>query len=220
MGEDFTLASAAIILLHITQIPKLPLIAKEAIRAVAFILEHVSSSKLAANLQNQLQASLVDSVTKHVIVALSPHFTQLHGSAEDLQDKVAALEKLWKDTEAKEVIAQGLLSTSMDHTEEAADGLLNSLKDIKNIIDILTPSLESTQSQINALHLHLTSTPTPLVPSHPHPHSHPSDTPSTQSSPPPTHCYSDALRNNTETALQIYQEISENWVRKNLPLLA
>ncbi|KAF8835915.1 hypothetical protein BDN67DRAFT_1015116 [Paxillus ammoniavirescens] len=99
-------------------IPKLPLIAKEAICAVAFILEHVSSSKLAANLQNQLQASLVNSVTKHVIVALSPHFAQLHGSAEDLQDKVAALEKLWKDTEVKEVIAQGLLSASMDRTEK------------------------------------------------------------------------------------------------------
>ncbi|KIK76206.1 hypothetical protein PAXRUDRAFT_51592, partial [Paxillus rubicundulus Ve08.2h10] len=151
MGEDLNLESAATILLHITQIPKLPLIAKEAICAVAFILGHVLSSKLAADLQNQLQASLVDSVTKHVIVALSPHFAQLQGSAEDLQDKIVALAKLQKDTEVKEVIAQGLLSASMDCTEEEADGLLNSLKNIKNIINILTPSLESTQSQINAL---------------------------------------------------------------------
>ncbi|KIK79515.1 hypothetical protein PAXRUDRAFT_161152, partial [Paxillus rubicundulus Ve08.2h10] len=199
VGEDITLKSAATVLLHITQISKLPFIAKEAIHAVTFILEYVSSSKLAADLQNQPQASLVDSVTEHVIVTLSPHITQLQGSAEDLHNKVAALEKLQKDTEVKEVITQGLLSTSMDHTEEVADRLLNSPEDIKNIVNVLTPSLKSTQSQINALHLHLTSTSTPTpIPILIH------------HSPPPTHSYSDALRNNTETAPQITQALAHS----------
>ncbi|KIK74968.1 hypothetical protein PAXRUDRAFT_19387 [Paxillus rubicundulus Ve08.2h10] len=144
MGKDFTLESAAIILLHITQIPKLHLIAKEAIHAVAFTLEHVSSSKLATDLQNQLQASLVNSVTKHVIVTLSPHPAQLQ-----------------KETEVKEVIAQGLLSTSMNCTEEAADRLLNSLEDITRTSSTSSPPQSNPPKSKSML---FTSTSSPLQP--------------------------------------------------------
>ncbi|KIK78007.1 hypothetical protein PAXRUDRAFT_87937, partial [Paxillus rubicundulus Ve08.2h10] len=150
-GKDFTADSIATILLHITQIPKLPLTAKEAIRAVAFILDHASSSEIADDIQNKLQASLVDLVSKHVIATLSPHIAQLLGTIEEFKNKLTAIEKLRKDIEVKEVITQGILGASLECTEEVADGVLNSLEDIKNIVDTLTPLLESTQTKVNTL---------------------------------------------------------------------
>ncbi|KIK78060.1 hypothetical protein PAXRUDRAFT_17089 [Paxillus rubicundulus Ve08.2h10] len=160
-GKDFTTDSITTILLHITQIPKLPLTAKEAIRTVAFILDHASSSKIADDIQNKLQASLVDSVSKHVTSALSPHIAQLLRTTEDFKNKLATIEKLRKDIEVKEVITQGILGASLECMEEAADGVLNNLEDVKNIIDTLTPSLESTQTKVNALHHLLLSTSSP-----------------------------------------------------------
>ncbi|KIK82249.1 hypothetical protein PAXRUDRAFT_27641 [Paxillus rubicundulus Ve08.2h10] len=77
---------------------------------------------------------------------------------------VEALEKLRLDTETKDMIAQGALKATLDQMEEAADGIMNNFKDVKNVVNLLTPSLKSMQTRINALHLHLTTPPPSTMP--------------------------------------------------------
>ncbi|KAG6376678.1 hypothetical protein JVT61DRAFT_1685 [Boletus reticuloceps] len=62
VGQPFTIEHLATILLHIMQIKSIPLPAIEAIRAVAFLLEHKAITQTANAVAAQLREDLSDQV--------------------------------------------------------------------------------------------------------------------------------------------------------------
>ncbi|KIK79404.1 hypothetical protein PAXRUDRAFT_16349 [Paxillus rubicundulus Ve08.2h10] len=89
-----------------------------------------------------------------------------------------------------------LAEASLKCTEEAADAILSSLEDIKNIVALLTPSLYSTQRCINQLiQKKSTSTSTSTLSPSPTPMPSPDDSPT----PTPTN-YSAAAKSNIAPA--------------------
>ncbi|OJA20797.1 hypothetical protein AZE42_13677, partial [Rhizopogon vesiculosus] len=130
-GKPYTTNELSGILLHITQLKSVPLSAQTAIRAVAFILEEHASIEIAST------------IAKHVIEAISPHIANIQSTSAALastSNSLALTNTPAVDLEAKLIS----LNDTATRIEDAADGVFSSTEDIKNAIEILSPSLDKT----------------------------------------------------------------------------
>ncbi|KIK20585.1 hypothetical protein PISMIDRAFT_105479, partial [Pisolithus microcarpus 441] len=80
-GTEPTTDTLSTALFQIAQFPNVPASAIDGIRAVAFLLEKVDATALSLDIQNTLRTSLPETITNHVIAALSPHIASLQDSA-------------------------------------------------------------------------------------------------------------------------------------------
>ncbi|KAI5981263.1 hypothetical protein EDD15DRAFT_2204186 [Pisolithus albus] len=216
-GARPTTSNLSTALLFIAQLPHLPAPALDGIRAVAYLLDTVETDSLTAEIQNTLQQTLSESVTKHVVASISPHVaslqdsvTKLHPDAPNSQQTSPthadnqALAALLPDVKATHESVNQLkeklsildslhqylatttpsdLTTPLEQIESMVNTVNLGLTDVNMSIDVLLPSLNATQSQVNSLHEHLVS--------------HPPTPPQTTlglAAPPPTRLYSDAAK--------------------------
>ncbi|KIJ61044.1 hypothetical protein HYDPIDRAFT_169927 [Hydnomerulius pinastri MD-312] len=147
VGEPFTLEHLAATLFHITQIDKVPRQAKEAIQAVAFLLEGEVTSHTATAVISHISESVTKEVTQHVVGAISLQMAKILQASESLNSNIKGFEQLQAAVTACPEIDG--LGASVERAEEAADAVLSSLEDVKNTIALLTPSLDATQNRIN-----------------------------------------------------------------------
>ncbi|KIK95903.1 hypothetical protein PAXRUDRAFT_139684, partial [Paxillus rubicundulus Ve08.2h10] len=143
VGESFTLGKMATMLLHISQIEKTPLTAAEAIRAIAFIIEEAEESRTLTEISNKVMETMSEKVASQVITALAPHVANMLQALDLLGTRINEIDQL--QTTLSSNWNTQLAEASLQRTEEAADAILSSLEDIKNIVALLTPSLDSTQ---------------------------------------------------------------------------
>jgi uncharacterized phage infection (PIP) family protein YhgE len=150
-GIPYTTNVLSGILLHITQLKSVPLPAQTAIRAVAFILEEHALDETASKIATQ------------IIEAISPHIATIQATSEALTSSSIALTNT--DTpHANNASTLASLKATATRIEDAADGVYSSIKDVKNTIELLSPSLNTTQHQLNTLATTIASTPTQPLP--------------------------------------------------------
>ncbi|KAF9231099.1 hypothetical protein BU15DRAFT_82830 [Melanogaster broomeanus] len=146
-------------LFHISQISKIPLAAVEAIRAVAFLLEEEATFKIALAVTSYISEQASKEIASQVITAISPHIANLFQTAEMMAENIEGTKQIQQAiSDAQELEKTPTMSFHIDRVEDAADAVLSSLEDIKNIITLLSPSLDATQTCINNLTLNTANT--------------------------------------------------------------
>jgi hypothetical protein len=148
-GKPYTTDELSGILMHITQLKSVPLSAQTAIRAVAFILDEHASIETA------------NTIAKHILGVISPHIATIQATSEALSTTSISL------TNANTRADFTTLKATASRIENVADGVLSSIKDVKNAIEILSPSLDSTQHQLNSIATKITPTLTQNAPTKP-----------------------------------------------------
>ncbi|KAN0094967.1 hypothetical protein V8E55_003254 [Tylopilus felleus] len=94
VGHSFTIEHLATVLLHITQLNGVPLLAVEAIRAVAFLLEREAITRIAEAVATQIKTELSKEVASHVITAISPHVVNFLNANKLLNNCIGSLDAL------------------------------------------------------------------------------------------------------------------------------
>ncbi|KAN0086066.1 hypothetical protein V8E55_007200 [Tylopilus felleus] len=148
VGHPFTISHLAKSLVHISQLEKVSRPAVEAIRVVAFLLQDHAASELATLVLDQIKMTAAK-VSNHVITVISPHVANILHSAELLHnniDKINHTEKTIIDS-----LTPAALEAFVGRAEEAADAIFSGINNVKNTIELLTPSLDSTQNCINSV---------------------------------------------------------------------
>jgi len=143
---EITIDTLTTALLDFTiQTPSISVLSVEILRAIAILLfkaDHDKKAKL---------------IAASVTTLLEETISRFEGSMKEKEDSM-------------EIEKANLISTTA-RAEDAADAICSGTKEIKGIIDILTPSLDSVQSQLNSIATKITLTPVqpptsgePLVP--------------------------------------------------------
>ncbi|KAG0697873.1 hypothetical protein DFH29DRAFT_1020624 [Suillus ampliporus] len=162
--EPHTTLHLTAILFQITQMKSVPLPALTAIRLVAFLLKKHTASKIAKLVAQQITESLSTHLVNNVIAAISPQVATILTTSESLKEMLDQTEQIRKKTEWEKDEKEGNLNTTADRLEEAADALYASIEDCHNTCKLLTPSLETTQNQLNTLATQLSTRPTAAPP--------------------------------------------------------
>ncbi|KAI6001327.1 hypothetical protein EDD15DRAFT_2516474 [Pisolithus albus] len=87
-GIDPTVGSLTTALFLVAQLPNVPASAIDGVRAVAFLLEKVGATKLMTEIENTLRTTLSETITNHVVAAISPHIASIQDSALTLKQTV------------------------------------------------------------------------------------------------------------------------------------
>ena len=130
---EITIDTLTTALLDFTiQTPSISVLSVEILRAIAILLfkaDHDKKAKL---------------IAASVTTLLEETISRFEGSMKEKEDSM-------------EIEKANLISTTA-RAEDAADAICSGTKEIKGIIDILTPSLDSVQSQLNSLATKITVT--------------------------------------------------------------
>ncbi|KAF8545755.1 hypothetical protein OG21DRAFT_1491952 [Imleria badia] len=129
VGEPFTTKHLTTTLLHIMQIPAIPRQVIKAIRAVAFLLEKETSSRIAEAVTSQISTMLPKQIAHLVIAAIAPQMATFLETNESLTTNVESLTTI--------------------HT--TASNTSTGITAVKNIVKHLIPSLTATQDGIKTL---------------------------------------------------------------------
>ncbi|KAF9245443.1 hypothetical protein BU15DRAFT_71192 [Melanogaster broomeanus] len=128
VGEPFTTEHLATTLFHITQMDKMPLAAIEAIRAVAFLLEEESTSKIATSVTAHLQDQTSKAIVTQVISAISPHIANILTTSDSLKENLEDIKQI-----------HGNLSPALNT-------VLTRLDEVESSFTLLKPSLDAAQT--------------------------------------------------------------------------
>ncbi|KIJ11401.1 hypothetical protein PAXINDRAFT_157320 [Paxillus involutus ATCC 200175] len=156
VGESFTIEHLATMLFHISQMDTIPLMAIEAIRAVAFLLEDDAASQIAAIMTAHITDLASKEIASQVITAIAPHVLK---TSESLHENVEEIKQLQTSISSNSNPNAINIQVSIERVEEATDAILSSLEDVKNVVTLLNPSLEATQNCINSLVAKTTESP-------------------------------------------------------------
>ena len=149
VGHSFTIEHLATVLLHIMQLNGVPLLAVEAIRAVAFLLEREAITRIAEAIATQIKTELSKEVASHVITTISPHVVNFLNANKLLNNCIGSLDAL--HTSAANNLNGETMTTMADRVTSAVDTVTMGVSTVKDAMDQLTPSLAATQSSINLL---------------------------------------------------------------------
>jgi hypothetical protein len=127
---------------HINQFPNMSMIAREVIRAVAFILEDHTASEIANSITSHIMTPITEQVTAHVIKAMQPHVGELLHTSKALTHSASTLQ-----------IHHASLTTTIDSLNNQADNITQIHTNIEEklacSIEFLTPTLEEIKDSIN-----------------------------------------------------------------------
>ncbi|KIK47994.1 hypothetical protein CY34DRAFT_72772, partial [Suillus luteus UH-Slu-Lm8-n1] len=94
IDEPFTLTHLISVMFHITQLKSVPLLAIEAIRAVAYIMKKHEANEIAETITNQITNNLSPRIAEHVIAAISPQVAKILSTSENLETIIKEAERL------------------------------------------------------------------------------------------------------------------------------
>ncbi|KAI5993019.1 hypothetical protein EDD15DRAFT_2367813 [Pisolithus albus] len=160
---------------------------------VASISPHIASlqdaaTKLSLPTRTQTDDSPNPSqaTANQAVSELTPQITSIHKSLNQFQEKLSILDAIHQHLAITNTSAETeALGATVDRLENLVETVNFNLNDTSNAINILAPSLEATQSQINSLHKRLTTPP----------QAQPAQTQSQT-----TRSYSEAVKNATTTS--------------------
>ncbi|KAI6118266.1 hypothetical protein F5141DRAFT_1264222 [Pisolithus sp. B1] len=157
---------------------------------IASILPHIASLQDAASKLSTPDRTSTDNTHNPPQAAssqadheLTPQITSIHESVNQFQEKLSILNAIHQHLAiTNTTIETEALAATVDWLENLVETVNFNLNDTSNAINVLAPSLEATQFQINSLHKHLTVPPL-AQPEQPQPQS--------------SRLYSDAVKNTT-----------------------
>ncbi|KAI5992804.1 hypothetical protein EDD15DRAFT_2442092 [Pisolithus albus] len=100
-----------------------------------------------------------DHASDQTIAALQLDVTSTRDSIKQLEGKLSILDTLHQHLATSGMVAPHSDPSTVERIETAVDLVHSSLTDVNLSIDVLLPSLNATQTQVNTLHKHLTSHP-------------------------------------------------------------
>ncbi|KIK20055.1 hypothetical protein PISMIDRAFT_106477, partial [Pisolithus microcarpus 441] len=178
VGELPTLSNLTTVLHLVTQLLHVPASAIDGIRAVAYLLDHVKTTSFKAEFRSTVLPSLSETVANHVVASISlhiaslqdsiiaallPDITSTRDSVNLLEGKLNILDTLHQHLATNGTDGSCVDLTTLERVKNAVDLVNLSLTDVNMSIDVLLPSLNAMQSQVNSLHKHLTRQ-TPVIP--------------------------------------------------------
>ncbi|KAG1864430.1 hypothetical protein F4604DRAFT_1683425 [Suillus subluteus] len=180
IGEPISNESLVLTILHITQYTGIPRVAIEGLRAVALLLEDGLKTRsetapsiqqitdsLSASLSAQLVLDLSNTLSSHVIAAISPQVATILTASETLKSNVDEIAKFKTIIEANLKEDSTSTSAAANRAELAADAVLSSITDVKSAIESLTTSppnaaQSKTMRSYSAVVQHNAQTPAPI----------------------------------------------------------
>ncbi|KAG2153438.1 uncharacterized protein EDB93DRAFT_1270994 [Suillus bovinus] len=156
-GILFSLDSLIFTILHITQHTGIPRVVIKGLRAVALHLEDSSTRKstiaevdiqqitdsLSASLSNHVVSTLSSALSTHVVAAISPQVASILTTSETLKANVKEIAKLKTTLAENTTIGPGLGSEAASRAEQAAEAVLNSIMEVKTVMEGLTSPLKT-----------------------------------------------------------------------------
>ncbi|KAG1895656.1 uncharacterized protein F5891DRAFT_1281019 [Suillus fuscotomentosus] len=158
-GTPISNESLLLTILYITQYTGIPRIVVEGLRATVLLLEDNLNSNanaatpniqqitesISASLSTQVAADLSSSLSAHVIAAISPHVASILTASETLKTNVDEIAKLKDILTENSKEDNGTASAAATRAEKAADAVLNSIADVKNVVESLNAPLSTTK---------------------------------------------------------------------------
>ncbi|KAG1845002.1 hypothetical protein F4604DRAFT_1937248 [Suillus subluteus] len=161
IGEPMSNESLVLTILYITQYTGIPCIAIEGLRAVALILEDSIKARpevtpsiqqltdsISTSLSAQLVADLSNTLSSHVIVAISPQVATILTASETLKSNIDKIAKFNAAIEVNLKEDNTSVSAAATHAELVADAVLSSITNVKNTLESLTPPPSAVQSAL------------------------------------------------------------------------
>jgi hypothetical protein len=142
------------------QLKSVPLLATEAIRAVAYILKKHEANEIAETITNQITNNLSPRIAEHVIAAITPQVVKILSTSESMDTTLKDVERLRTLLEREKEERRGEMTTAAEHFEEAVDALHKSMEECNKTLKSFELNLNKTQECIDELSLQLTSNPT------------------------------------------------------------
>ncbi|KAG1735901.1 uncharacterized protein EDB91DRAFT_1083531 [Suillus paluster] len=151
IGETMSNESLILTILHITQYTGIPRIVIEGLRVVAILLEDGLKTRqeatlttqqltdsISAAISTQLVLDLSNTLSSHVIAAISPQIASILMASETLKSNVNKIAKFKTIIETNLKEDNTSASAAANRAELAADAVLSSITDVKSAIESLT----------------------------------------------------------------------------------
>ncbi|KAG3230002.1 hypothetical protein P692DRAFT_20700839, partial [Suillus brevipes Sb2] len=160
--EPYTINHLISVLLQITQISgSTPLPVLTAIISVIFLLKQHETDEIAEAVATQVSTSVTqnisDSITTklvdHVIATIAPQIARILTASESLEHAAQKETEQLRKLVENRIDLDRDIDASEDRITLATDTLLCAIEDCQNSIDLVTPSLETTQQRLNTLSL-------------------------------------------------------------------
>ncbi|KAG2132121.1 uncharacterized protein EDB93DRAFT_1107958 [Suillus bovinus] len=122
-----------------------------------YTIAHHSICKTANEIARQLTDTLTPHIIDHVVRAIAPQMAKLLTTSDQLSDTLECAEAVRKALVNDRDEMDDSLQISADQIETAADELHTSVAECQNTIELLSPSLDTTQDCLNNLSTQLLS---------------------------------------------------------------
>ena len=156
---------------HINQLPNISMTIREALRAIAFILEDHAAAEIATSVISHVMTPITEQVTAQIVKAMQPHIGELLHTSKTLEHSATTMQlnhaslTTIVDTISNQTDNIAIIHTNIEeklsHTTESTNLTLDKLKDtltkitlvsnIQTSIDKILPTIETTQARLNEL---------------------------------------------------------------------